>query len=178
MSEDMGGAAPAMFQNRKPEPAGRPVVPIAIAGAVVLALVLALLLGTRHKAPSAAHAVLPPDAYAASVPIPASGIVMSESTSLSGGKSTFIDGRIQNTGSRTVTAIEVQVQFANDEGLPAQTETLPLMLIRTHEPYVDTEAVDADPIKPGETREFRLIFENIGSNWNQSLPMIRVVKVK
>ena len=48
-----------------------------------------------------------------------------------------------------------------------QVETVPLTLIRTHEPYVDTEPVSAAPIKAGEVREFRLIFENIGANWNQ-----------
>ena len=55
---------------------------------------------------------------------------------------------------------------------------MPVTLIRTHEPYVDTEPMSAEPIKPGQTREFRLIFENIGANWNQQLPQIRVIRVE
>jgi len=61
--------------------------------------------------------------------------------------------------------------------LPPQIETLPLALIRTHEPYVDTQLVSAAPIAPGDDREFRLIFEDINSNWNQQLPEIHVVHV-
>ncbi len=103
---------------------------------------------------------------------------MSESTSLSGGKSTFIDGHIRNTGTKTVTAATVQVFFRNDEGMPPQIETLPLSMVRTHEPYIDTELISADPIKPGDDREFRLIFETIPGNWNVQLPEIHLVSVQ
>ena len=102
---------------------------------------------------------------------------MIESTSISGGKSTFIDGHIRNTGPRTVTGATVQVLFANSEALPPQIETQPLTLIRTREPYVDTQLVGAAPLAPGDGREFRLIFESIGSNWNQQLPAIHIVQV-
>ena len=44
-----------------------------------------------------------PDSYAASLPI--SGLVMSESTNLAGGKVTYVDGHIANTGTRTVTGV-------------------------------------------------------------------------
>ena len=59
-----------------------------------------------------------------------------------------------------------------------QIEVLPLTLIRTHEPYIDTQLVSANPLGPGIEREFRLIFENLASNWNQQLPEIRVINVK
>ncbi len=102
---------------------------------------------------------------------------MSESTLLSGGKSTFLDGRVRNTGPRTVTGATLQVLFGNDEALPPQVETVPLTLIRTHNPYVDTQPLASSPLQPGGEREFRLIFENIGSNWNQTLPEIHIVRV-
>jgi hypothetical protein len=101
---------------------------------------------------------------------------MSESTSLSGGKSTFIDGVVSNTGSSTVSAVTVQVLFKNEEQMPPQVETIPLMLIRTREPYVDTQTVGATPLKPGDVREFRLIFESIPANWNMQMPEVRVVR--
>jgi hypothetical protein len=59
-----------------------------------------------------------------------------------------------------------------------QKETMPLNLIRTHQPYIDTEPVSAAPIKPGETREFRLIFDHVAEGWNQNYPEIRVIEVK
>jgi hypothetical protein len=37
--------------------------------------------------------------------------------------------------------------------------------------------VSAAPIRPGETREFRLIFDNIPQDWNQNYPEIRIITV-
>ena len=64
---------------------------------------------------------------------------------------------------QTLTAITVQVAFRNDLKEIAQKETLPLSLIRTREPYVDTQPVSASPLKPGGEREFRLIFDSVGA---------------
>lgn len=117
--------------------------------------------------------MLPLHPYAAQLIF--SGLQMSESTSLSGGKSTYVDGHVHNTGGRTVAAASLQVLFANDMALPPQVESVPLTLIRTREPYIDTQSIAAAPIAPGQERDFRLIFENIGSNWNQQLPEIHLV---
>ncbi len=72
---------------------------------------------------------------------------MSESENISGGKYTYIDGHIKNIGAQTVTGVTVQVLFANDVALPPQVETQPLALIRTHDPYIDTQMVSASPLK-------------------------------
>jgi hypothetical protein len=142
--------------------------------AVLLALGLILLL-THHKPGPPANTLLPLASYAGELPI--TDVTMSESTSLSGGKSTYIDGLIHNTGSKTLTAATVQVLFASYGGTMPQVETLPLSLIRTHEPYVDIQPVIAAPIAPGEDREFRLIFEDVTESWNQMPPEIHVVRV-
>ena len=144
--------------------------------AAVVALVLAglLLFGKRHRTDSTQP--LPIDAYAAHLAL--GGLAMSESTSLSGGKSTYLDGTITNDGPATVTGITVQVFFHNDENLPPHLETLPLALIRSREPYIDTQPVSAAPIRPGYSRPFRLIFESIPTNWNTQMPDVHIVHVK
>ena len=153
---------------------------LVMAGAIaVLVVVLALGLGlmATHQRPKAAtNAVQALDAYAPDLVF--SDLQMSESSALSAVKVTYLDGHIRNKGDRTVKGATVQVMFGNDVQLPPQVETLPVTLIRTHEPYVDVEPVRAEPIKPGQEREFRLIFENVGANWNQQLPQIRVVGVE
>ncbi len=164
---------PFRFAAQPPE---RQNVSVAVwAGGVLLLLLLlgALLLAMHHQPTTPRGAQLPAAAYARHLVF--SDLQMSESTSLSGGKSTFIDGHVTNDGTQTVTAATVQVLFANDVALPAQVETLPLTLIRTRVPYVDTQPLSAAPLTPGSSREFRLIFENIGENWNQQLPQIHVV---
>lgn len=152
-----------------------PIVPIAIAGGVVLVALALLIIFARGHARQAANAPLPLDPYANSLAI--SNIKMSESTSLSNGKDTYIDGTLTNHGSRTVTAATVQVIFRNDMDLSPQFESLPLMLIRSREPYIDIQPVSAAPIAPGASADFRLTFEDITSSWNQQLPEIRFIEV-
>jgi hypothetical protein len=55
---------------------------------------------------------------------------------------------------------------------------MPLTLIRTRQPYVDIQSVGSSPLKPGDEREFRLIFESIPENWNQEMPEVRIVGVE
>ena len=168
-------SSPQMFASRPPERSPIPVSAWAIAGLVVLAVVVVLLIAGHRKPSAALNVVQPAAAYAPNLPL--SQLAMSESTSLSGGKSTFIDGHIQDTGDQTVTGITVQVLFRNDEGMPPQVETLPLSLIRTRQPYIDTQPVSAAPLKPGDGQDFRLIFENIPANWNMQMPEIHVIQV-
>jgi hypothetical protein len=42
---------------------------------------------------------------------------------------------------------------------------------------VDTEPVGADPLKPEDRREFRLIFDSVAPDWNQQYPEIRVIQI-
>ncbi|MCU1223775.1 MAG: hypothetical protein JWQ42_1868 [Edaphobacter sp.] len=164
-----------IFAPKKSGESGMPLKAWAVAGLVVLAVVVVLVLAGRRKTTGAPNMIQPLAVYAANLPL--SQLAMSESTSLSGGKSTFVDGRVKNTGSQTVTGITVQVLFRNEEGMPPQVETLPMSLIRTREPYIDTQAVGAAPLKPGDEREFRLIFEAIPGNWNMQMPEVHLVRV-
>lgn len=165
---------PSVFSQKQEKSSGMPLSAWLVAGAVVLVVLGALIFAGRKKSEEM-KGLQPPAAYAASLPL--SKLAMSESTSLSGGKSTFIDGVIGNSGSSTVSGVTVQVLFKNEEQMPPQVETVPLMLIRTREPYVDTQPVSVSPIKPGEEKEFRLIFESIPANWNMQMPEVRVIRV-
>lgn len=161
----------------KPAAEPRSLAPWIIAGVVVLVALGALVfLGHRgSKVNPGGAGLAPPDPYAAQLVL--SDIKMSESSSMAGTKVTYLDGRIANHGEKTVSGITVQVAFRDFTNQLAQKETTPLNLIRTHEPYVDTQSVSANPIKPGETREFRLIFDHLADSWNQQYPEVRVIEV-
>jgi hypothetical protein len=152
-------------------------LPLAIAAAAVLLVAGAVIFvldrgkGTATVTPVSAAE----DPYAASLPI--SNVVMSESSNLAGGKVTYIDGHIANSGKRTVTGITVQVLFRDVAREVAQNETQPLKLIRTRDPYVDLQSVSADPLKPGDERDFRLIFDAVSGDWDGAYPQIRLIHV-
>lgn len=156
---------------------GFPTVPVAIAAVAVLVIMAVLVfVGKKHSGATGAPDTLRPlAAYASNIKL--TGLQMSESTSFSGGKSTFIDGHVTNAGPATVTGITVQVLFASDGGGAPQLETVPVNLVRTRQPYLDTEPVSAAPLAPGAGADFRLIFEGIKPEWNQQQPEIHVVDI-
>ena len=155
----------------------RNLLPLAVAAAVVLIALAVGVLVFEHPRP--ATKVTPisaaPDPYASSLPITA--LAMSESSNLAGGKVTYLDGHIANTGARTVIGVAVQVLFRDGAHEVAQNETLPLKLIRMREPYVDVEPVSAAPLAPGGESDFRLIFDAVSPDWNGAFPEVRVIHV-
>jgi hypothetical protein len=149
---------------------------IIAAAVIILGLGILVVVGGRGKTDSpSGTGMAPPDPYAAKLPV--TNLQMSEATSFSGAKVTYIDGQVTNNGDRTLSAITVQVGFQSEVGQFAQRLALPLSLIRTREPYVDTQPVSAAPIEPGQTRDFRLIFDTVPPDWNLQYPEIRIISV-
>ncbi|SRR5579875_3898268 len=169
-------SSPAMFETKPAADARMPASVWVVAGVVVLAVVAVLAITGRHKSGPPPNTIQPLAAYASSLPL--SQFAMSESDSYVGGKSTFVDGHIHNAGDKTVTGITVQVIFRNDEGMPPRIDTLPMTFIRTREPYIDTQSVASNPLKPGDDRDFRLIFESIPDNWNMQMPEVHIIAVQ
>ncbi len=152
-------------------------MPLVIAAAAVL-IVAAIVVFTmeRGKGPATVTPISAAlDPYAASLPI--TNVVMSESSNLAGGKVTYIDGHIINNGTKTVSGVSAQVLFRNTAKEVAQNETQAMKWIRTRDPYVDLEPVSAAPLKPGESRDFRLIFDAVTPDWNGVYPEIRIVRI-
>ncbi len=145
------------------------------AGVVVIAVALVFFFTRGRSGSSVASVNAAPDPYAASLPI--SHVAMSESGNLAGGKVTYLDGHIANSGNKTITGIVVQVLFRNPAHEVAQNETQHMMLIRTREPYVDTEPVSSAPLKPGDERDFRLSFDQVTPDWDGVYPEIRILHV-
>jgi len=152
-------------------------LPLVIAAAIVLAVAAGLVLFYEHgkSAPTVTPISAALDAYAGNLPI--SNLHMSESSNLAGSKVTYVDGSITNTGSRTVTGITVQVLFRDPAHEVAQNETHPMNIVRTREPYIDVEPVSAAPLKPGDSADFRLIFDTVAQDWDGAFPEIRIIHV-
>ena len=155
----------------------RSPLPWIVAGVVVLAILGAILAFTRQPKPAnlGGAGLAPAADYASSLPV--SHLQMSQAGNMVGGQSTYLDGQITNTGDKTVTAITVQVGFVGFTSPWVGKPIMPLALIRTREPYVDTEPVGAAPILPGQTRDFRLIFDSVPQDWNQNYPEVRIIQV-
>ena len=152
-------------------------LPLVIAATVVVVIGAVLVLVLEHRKPVAQVTPISaaPDPYAVSLPL--TGLVMSESANLAGGKVTYLDGHVANQGARTVTGVTVQVLFRDAAHEVAQNETQQLKLIRIRDPYVDLEPVSAAPLKPGDEHDFRFIFDAVSADWNGAYPELRVIRV-
>jgi hypothetical protein len=178
MSSAGDSGAGGFLSEKKTQPDGRSWLPWIIAGVVVV-VVLGLVLISSHRertARQAENASQTPDPYASQLSI--GNLQMSEAANFAGGKVTYVDGTITNKGDKIVTGMTVMVTFKNDMAEPPQRAPMPLSLIRTREPYVDIEPVSAEPLKPGDTHEFRLIFDHISPTWNQQYPTIQATHVQ
>lgn len=182
MSTPSSGPKPSsgsgLFPPERPEER-EPRSPLPwIIALVVVVLAIGALLAISHRQPPAnpgGAGLAPADPYAASLPI--TNLQMSQAGNMAGSQTTYIDGQISNNGRATVTAITVQVAFHGFSNPISSKQTMPLTLIRTRQPYVDTQPVSAAPLDPGQTREFRLIFDNIPQDWDQNYPEIRIIQV-
>ena len=175
MEPDLSSLASQGRAGEPSEEKGRSWLPFAIATLTVAVAVAALLLhGGRTRSGAVSSGA--PDPYAPYLTL--SNLAMSESSNLAGGKVTYLDGHIANTGNRTVTGVTVEVTFRDYAKKVAQREPMPLMLVRMREPYIDTETVAAAPLKPGAEQDFRLNFDQVTPDWAGALPEIRILQVQ
>ncbi len=130
---------------------------------------LFLTRGDRTPPPSA------PDAYAGKVQI--SDLKMSSAENLAGGAVTYIEGKITNTGDKTVTDVRVEATFWSAMNEVAQKEQSGLHIVKHNGVYDDAVELTASPLAPGQSATFRLTFEHISAQWNQNYPDIRVLRV-
>jgi Protein of unknown function (DUF2393) len=151
-------------------------VPLAVAATLVLAVVVAAFTMTGHPKAVLTPVNAPADPYAARLPI--TNLTLSEAKNGTGGKLTYLEGHVANTGTAIVTGVTVQVIFRNAAGEVAQNETLAMAVIGMREPYVDVVPMSKSPLAPGGEHDFRLIFDSVSPDWAGALPELRVVSVQ
>jgi hypothetical protein len=154
--------------TERPESSLRPIlIGIVIVGIVVG--ILAMIFRGEEKKPAA------PPAYAENLKF--SDLKTSAAQNFVGATVSYIDGVISNTGDKTVIHAVVQVTFKDDLGQTAQREELPLRVLRTGGPYDEAVDFNLSPLAPGQSKPFRLTFENISVQWNRAYPDLQITQV-
>ncbi|HUS18433.1 MAG TPA: DUF2393 family protein [Terriglobales bacterium] len=159
------------------EPSRGPWLGLGIGALIVVGIISYLVYAsrsspTRHERRAEVMQSAPADPYAANLPI--AEIKMFEAENFVGGKAVYVEGKITNTGDKTVTGATVEGTFKNSLDQVVQRENHNLMVIQAREPAVDVVALSAAPLKPGESKEFRMTFEHISADWNGQYPQVAV----
>lgn len=166
----MGGLIePSPLSEQKSESNLRPM----LIGVVLVVVVLGMILLVSREAPRNANAHHP---YATSVAL--SDLKMSTAENFVGAKVTYIDGTVTNSGDKTVIQAMIHVVFKNSLGEISQTEDVPLRVLQTGGPYLDTVDLNTSPLASGQNKPFRLTFEHVTADWNQAYPELLVTDVK
>lgn len=171
MSEPLSSPPPA-------EPSKGPWLGLGIGAVLVLAIVGYLVYSSRssdtryERRAEVMQSSGPADAYAERLKV--SDIKLYEAENFVGGKAMYIEGKVANSGDKTVIGSTVEITFKNSLHQVVQRENHNLMVIHTREPAVDIVALSALPLKPGDSREFRLTFERVSADWNGQYPEVKV----
>jgi len=162
------------------EPATRPWLVLGIGLVIVIVMIGVLLYSSRtsperNTRPAAVQESATADLYAAQLEI--AEVSMAEAQNGLGGTALYIEGKLKNKGDKTVTGATVEITFNNSRNQVVQRESHPVMVILRREPADDIGALNNAPLKPGESAEFRQIFERVSQDWNRNYPQLRITTV-
>ncbi|MGO9211008.1 MAG: hypothetical protein ACLPXM_05805 [Terriglobales bacterium] len=158
---------PAMSED-SPGP-WRPIVAGVVAVAIMLGLLVWLGGGKRSNSPA-------PNPYVDKLQV--SQVKMAAAQNFVGGTVTYVEGRITNTGDKTVSGAVAEVLFRNSLGEVVQKEQIPIRVLVFQGPDRDILDLRGAPLKPGASADFRLTIEgSISADWNQGFPEVRIASV-
>jgi len=131
--------------------------------AIAAALAAGLLWFVNRPKPPETTIQLSADAKAYARNLQLSGVTMKATESYVGQTVTEIEGKIANTGQRTVRHAEVYCIFYNAYNEVILRERVPIVVAQ---------------LKPGESRAFRLPFDDIPGSWNNQMPQLVIARIE
>lgn len=139
---------------------------LVLAAAILLAVFVSILMLIRRPAapagPDAPSASSSQEEKAYLSALTATEPRMSAAGNFLGQEVTYLDAKLSNNGARAVRNVEVQMEFHDSLGQVVLRETSHPVNRRV------------PPLKPGETRVFRVAFDHMPVDWNQAPPSIVV----
>jgi hypothetical protein len=151
-----------------PRPATPEKLPLALlfSGALVVVAVLAAMVYLRKSGPEKAHDGPASAEARAYVPhLVLSDVSMKAAENLMKQQVVEIEGRITNNGPQAVESVDVFCLFGGVDGHEIYRERVPIVRPK------------AAPVKPKETRSFRLAFDDLPDGWNQGMPTLVIAQI-
>jgi len=137
-----------------------------VAGA--LAVLGAIVFGYAQYASRQKVAEIPltPDAKAYVRSLALSDVGIKATDSFANQTVVEIEGKIGNNGNRNIESIEIYCAFYDNYGQLVLRERVPIVNARM------------GGLKPGDTKAFRLPFDQIPSSWNNAMPHLVIAGIK
>jgi len=157
----------AMHSNDKGISTLQIILIVATAMAVVLGLLLFFWHSHRGAGQSAGGATILTEDQKAYLPqLEFTDAHMSAAENFLGDSVTYLDARVINKGTKTVSRLDVDLTFV---------DTLNQVVLRERAHPVSPHT---QPLKAGEAKAFRMSFEHMPAEWNQAVPSMVPVYVE
>lgn len=159
----------------KPKRAGSGVPGVLIAilvAAVLLGVILYFMPRNPKQAPPPTGAQVPTQPVPGELQLGAMQLVSGPT-----GESFYLNGRITNTGPHDVAGILAEVKLRGRENEVIEDVIRPLEGMKVQGNGLVPESFANAPIKPNQTRPFRLSVEQVPLSWNNNLPEVQITTV-
>lgn len=150
-------------RNKKPLQLG---VPVYVGGALAVLGLIVFLYTTYVAKHAPLDAPLTPEAKVYVKNLQLSDVEIKANKSYLNQMVVEINGKITNAGDRPLDTVEIYCVFYDSYGQ---------LVLRSRVPIVKPAA---GGLKPGETKSFRLPFDEIPESWNQAMPQLVIAGVK
>jgi len=141
-----------------------PIIPIiAVSVMVLLAVVGGWLYYTNRSRDTASTKPPSPEAKAYVKNLKLSAVKLRATQSFAGGDLVEVNGKVTNSGDRTVGRAELTCVFFDVFG---------------NELYRDRVALVKKTLKAGQTQDFRLPFDGVPVQWNQAIPDMIIANIE
>ena len=141
-------------------------VPVYIAAGIALIGLVVFAYLAMHPAGPAPEVPLSAEGRDYIKNLQLSDVSMKDTGSYAGQDLVEIEGKIANTGNRPLDVVEIYCAFRDPSGQIVFKPRVPIV------------SVKMGGLKPGETKAFRLPFDQVPDTWNQALPQLVVAGVK
>jgi hypothetical protein len=139
------------------------IVSLVLAGLVAIFAVRQHQVAARPGLAAASRPVLNSEQKAYLSLLVVGDVRMSAAANFLGSTVTYLDGTVSNKGSKPVRNIELELNFVDSLNQ--------VVLRQTVHPLADR----ATPLQSGESHAFRVTFEHMPADWNQSPPLMKPV---
>ena len=143
----------------------KPIAPLVVAAILVVSVVVAVSFYFSRPAPNSQQQPVTSEAKAYVRNLALSDVRMQASENFMRQQVVEIEGKITNNGSRPLQSVDVYCLFYGVNGGEIYRERVPI--VRS----------SSTPLKPNETRAFRLPFDSLPDGWNQAMPKMVIAQI-
>jgi hypothetical protein len=151
----------------KPTPLAprRSITPLIVGALVIVALIAGGIYLSRPVPEPGGNVEASPEAKAYVPNLQLSGVNMKATENFMQQQVVEVTGKITNNGSRPLAAVELFCLFRAVDGHEIHREKVPIVRAGTA------------ALGPGQTRAFRLPFDNLPDGWNQAMPAMFIARI-